>query len=318
MNGVKRIGVATAALFATAAMAGCSAARGAASSPAAPAPQAISTVPVPIPATDSVLSPRLPILAYEPSPTAAAEITYLTQRIPQECMHEFGFRYDSTLSAGAIKQQVRIAAELETRRYGVSDLSAVRMYGYSLPAWTEGSAPAITLSQLPAGENAVLTGRVKTFDHRSVPQGGCLEQAERQLVASGISPPAQQSGDSSPANLAASIQQSSWQQAQSNPKVRAVFAKWSVCMADDGDHYATPYAAAGDPRWRKVTRLEIQTAEHDVACKRQVNLLGVEFAVNADYQNAAIAKNTVALSQLKDQLASQLANLHYLMTKYAR
>jgi hypothetical protein len=318
MNGVKRIGVATAALIATAAMAGCSAAQSTASAPADPAPTAVSTAPVPVPVTDSVLSPRLPILGYEPTPTQAAEITYLTQRIPQECMREFGFSYDPSLSASAVEQQVRIAAEFETRRYGVSDLSAVRTYGYSLPTWTAGSAPAVTLAQLPAGEDAVLHGTVKTYDHRPVPRGGCLEQAEQQLVADGISPQAQQSGDSSPANLAASIQQSSWERAQSNPKVRAVFAKWSACMSTYGDHYATPYAAAGDPRWTKVTPLEIQTAEHDVACKRRVNLLGVEFAVNADYQNAAIAKNVLALTQLKDQLASQLASLRYLMSRYAR
>jgi hypothetical protein len=312
MNGVKRIGLAAAALIIAGMVAGCSAVPDA--SPAS-APPAISTAPVHVPVTDSVLSPQLPIDAYEPTSLQTAQASYLIQRIEQVCLRGFGFRYNPGLSVSVIQDQVRIAEEFETRLYGVSDLSAVRTYGYSLPTWTQGSVPAITLGQLPAGESAIFTGSTKTYDHRPVPPGGCYEQAERQLAEHGVNPQLQ--NGTGAGGMAASIQQSAWKRAQSAPRVRAVFAAWSACMSTYGDHYATPFAAGSDPRWTKVTPLEIQTAEHDVVCKRRVNLLGVEFAVNADYQDAAIAKNAAALSQLEDQLTSQTAGLRYLMAHYA-
>jgi hypothetical protein len=49
--------------------------------------------------------------------------------------------------------------------------------------------------------------------------------------------------------------------------------------------------AQADPRWSGTTAsaIEIATANDDVACKVRVNLIGVEYAVVSDYQNAGIA-----------------------------
>jgi hypothetical protein len=267
-----------------------------------------------------VLRTTFPVAAYQLTPTQVADADYLTQRLQQLCMRQYGFSFNAGLTTNVIAQEVRINDEFETRLYGISDLAVARTYGYQLPPWTQGSAPPTTGTSLPQAELAVLDGRAASYRHQPIPAGGCVGQAARQLQAAGINAQTQQSGGSAPSNLPARIQLASFERAQSDPRVRNVYAAWSACMRKIGDHYATPFKPPSDTRWVESgapNRLEIQTAVHDIGCKLKTNLLGVEFAVISDYENAAIAKDAHALAQIRASILAQAAGIRNLMARYA-
>lgn len=313
------VGVLTIALTA-----GCAASYGAARHSVSPRSAAAARVPAPAPVStprpSSVLQTTFPVAAYQLTPTQIADADYLTQRLQQLCMRKYGFSYNSGLTTNVIAQEVRINDEFETRLYGISDPGAARTYGYQLPPWTEGSAPPASGASLPRAELAVLDGTAASYRHQPVPARGCIGQADRQLQTAGIDAQTQQSGGSAPSNLPARIQLASFERAQSDPRVRGAYATWSACMRAIGDHYATPFKPPTDPRWaasEAPTRLEIQTAKHDIGCKLKANLLGVEFAVISDYENATIRKDAQALARVRASVQAQAAGIQRLMARYA-
>jgi hypothetical protein len=297
---------------------GC-ASGGSAALPAAARPASTPSA-APAPTPSSVLQYQLPIAAYQLTPLQSAEEDYLAQRLEQLCLGKLGFSFLPGLSEKAIAQGVRITDEFETRLYGVSDPVAVRTYGYHLPSWVQGMGEPESAAELGAAERAALTGKGPASVGRPVPRGGCSGQAERELQQAGINAPAQQSGGSDPSTLAGSVQLASFERAQSSPPVHAVFVRWSACMRGYGDHYATPFTAAADPRWTRSATpswLEIQTAEHDIGCKLRVNVLGVEFAVVSRYQGQAITTRAAAFAQAKKVIATQAQGLRRLMASIA-
>jgi hypothetical protein len=281
-----------------------------------PAPAPARPAPAATPALSGMFQRDLPIEAYEFTWLQSAQEDYLEQHLRQLCMKRFGFDYLPELSTAMIPLGTRIAQEIESRRYGVSDPDAVRTYGYRLPAWTEGTAPPLTFADLPTAERSVLLGTATTYHGQPVPENGCLAQAAHDLQDSGISTVTQQSGGRDPSELAAQIRSADFQRTQSDPRVLAVSARWSACMRTYGYSYSTPFAAAGDPRWPQngpVSAAEITAAEHDLACKQQVNLLGVEFAIESDYENVDIASHSQAMSAVKTQVESEAAALQHAM-----
>jgi hypothetical protein len=275
--------------------------------------------PVPTPTMSSVLREQLPITAYELAEPQVAQAEYLGQRLQQRCMQGFGFDYLPGLSTAYISQSVRIMREFDTRRYGVTDPVAIQTFGYQLPSWTAGAAPTSGSDKLPAPELAVLIGTATAYHDRPVPSGGCSAQAEQELSQAGISSEVQQSGGSGAGTLAGDIRSSAFDQAQSDPRVRAVFAKWSACMRAYDYSYGTPFDAGADPRWSTTgppSAAEIETAERDLGCKLRVNLLGVEFAVESDYENIAIARNASALAAIRTEVGTETTDIRRAMAEY--
>ncbi|MFI0367618.1 hypothetical protein ACH35V_07040 [Actinomadura sp. 1N219] len=60
---------------------------------------------------------------------------------------------------------------------------------------------------------------------------------------------------------------------------------------------------------------EVKAAMADVECKYRVNLLGVMFAVESEYQNAAIEENAEALADLKKRREEQLRKFRELLKR---
>ena len=86
--------------------------------------------------------------------------------------------------------------------------------------------------------------------------------------------------------LVAQISEESFARTRSDPRTLAVFSKWSACMSAHGYSYSNPFQPAASVNQSATpTQTEIQTAMTDVACKRKTNLLGITYAVQADYQN---------------------------------
>ncbi len=280
------------------------------------APPALVATPV----LRSVSRVQLPIAAYELTETQMAQVQYLTQRLRQRCMRNFGFEYLPDLSTVSIAQTVRTAQEFDSRWYGISDETAARTYGYQLPTWVNGPAAPQAIADLSAAERGVLDGSASIYHNRPVPPGGCVSAAAEQLAQATITADVQRSGGADLSTLVGSIRRNDFNRAQSDPRVLAEFAAWSTCMDSHGYHYSNPFAALADPRWGTMgatpSALEVQTAEDDIACKLRVNLLGVEYAVVSDYQNADIAKNAQALTAAKTQVAQETEALPRLVAQY--
>jgi hypothetical protein len=108
------------------------------------------------------------------------------------------------------------------------------------------------------------------------------------------------------------FQASQW--TQSDPRVRAVDAAWSRCMARAGYHYANPQLAA-DRGWpTKPTAAETATATADVRCKQQVNLANTWLTVEAAYQTALIRENLATLTSLQSSFSKLLTRAEFLLT----
>jgi hypothetical protein len=282
--------------------------------------RAVTPEPVPTPVLSSTAQLRLPITSYELSGTQNAEAGYLDQLYTQECMHGFGFDYLPGLSVSSIAENSRVTAELDSRRYGVSDQAAAAAYGYHIPSWVKSAAAPEPFPQQGVPEFRVLTGEpAGSYHGRAVPAGGCIGQASGRLTAAGIDTGAQASGGPDQSALVQQIASQGFARAQADPRVRAVDARWAACMRSFGDDYATPFQAAN--HWNlnaPVTTAEIQTAEHDITCKRQVNLIGVEFAVESDDENAGIAMNARALANDRAEIAADVAGLRRLMARVTK
>lgn len=203
---------------------------------------------------------------------------------------------------------------------------AARVYGYTPPSWMTGPLRPFKVNRLPPRERRVLVG-VESPTTRAasaapargqggqhVPSGGCEGQASRELAAAGIGSPAQRSG----AALIVQINVQGFEQAQSEPQVRAVFAKWSACMRSHGYHYATPLQAGGSPPWNlnaPPSRAEIRAAETDVACKQEVNVLGVRFTAEVGAERVLIARHIQALDEAQSATEAEARGIQRLMAR---
>ena len=159
-----------------------------------------------------------------------------------------------------------------------------------------------------AEANQVDAGTVSSFDGIPVPEGGCGAVGIA-AVEQGISPSRIPLGTGRIGTVSGDADRIDQPVTQNDARVLAVNAKWSACMASSGYRYKSPFTALEDRRWgpglydslgviSKITGAEIQVAVADVACRAQVNLYAVYWAVAAAYQREWMASpRHMALAQ---------------------
>ncbi|MFF2022378.1 hypothetical protein ACFVW2_11325 [Streptomyces sp. NPDC058171] len=106
----------------------------------------------------------------------------------------------------------------------------------------------------------------------------------------------------------------SYEGAQRDPDVVRAVAEWRSCMKDAGFPYASPDAAAEDPRWRQEegepstyrAPEEIATAVADVTCKNKVRLVDRRFAAEKAHGQRIIDGNAAYFSELRVARERQL------------
>jgi hypothetical protein len=299
----------TAAVLGTLAVlttAGC-AARPAPTSALAPT-RALAPTSAPTPTAAAAGGLHLPIEAYLLTPAQGAELSWEENTAIRTCMAAFGFDYPQAEPRPGPGSGSQYAVMY--RRYGVVDPASVARWGYHLPSAVTGgrepaaSAPAV----LPLAEREVLMGAdpatgVPTTDYRGrpVPAGGCRTAGTG--LFPGVDSP--QGPGAGPGELLSQLKSDSFTASMADPRVLRVFAAWDACMDARGYHLpdnpldaAEDLTSLNDPA---PDRAEIAQAEADVACKQRTNLVGVWFAVESDYQDAAIHRNQSALDQLRRQ-----------------
>jgi hypothetical protein len=211
-------------------------------------------------------------------------------------------------------------ALLQTIEYGfgVSSVADANTYGYRMPApsgapqsgglFLGGFSSFGALKQQPPAWTVALLGFAPGARIGRVHQESCLNLAVNEVYPRG----GNQVGDPVPA-----IAQEASQWTGTDPRVLAVSAAWSRCMARRGFHYASPQQPAGHNWPAKPTAAETATAVADVACKQQVNLINTWLTVEAAYQTALIGQNIGTLADLQASFQVALNRVEALLASPA-
>ncbi|MFI8948792.1 hypothetical protein ACIGO6_20030 [Streptomyces sp. NPDC053750] len=217
----------------------------------------------------------------------------------ERCARRFGLTYEPVSASPPVGPR-----SVMDRRYGLTDAKLARADGYHLGDRDPRTQEAEEF-EVPKGKMlTVLTGKPgdsggDTVNGAKVPAGGCAGEAGRELSKDDTL------GSS---DVAQDLNGKSFSATKEDPRVLAVFTSWSRCMKDKGFSYPDPLAVMNDSRFQgqKSTPLEIRTAVADVDCKGRVNLVGVWFAVEVDYQKSLIAKEQKDLSPVLQDKRYQL------------
>jgi hypothetical protein len=269
------------------------------------------TVP-PIPSTSSLSLVNLPLNTY--SNVSVLQQTVLAEAstlLTQKCMAARGFVYATQATAS---QEQALVRDTEYG-FGVSSAVTASSNGYGQPktAGTPQQGPAFLggfasfgdLAKRPRAWIVALLGFAPGARLGSSVPAGCLSVASGELYGtdgSGLADPVP----------SIALQASNW--TRSDPRVVAVDAAWSRCMAQRGYTYRTPQQAA-DARWPSPpTTAETATALADVACKQQVNLPSTWLTVEAAYQAALISQDAPTLAHLQARFSAILKQAEALLS----
>lgn len=124
---------------------------------------------------------------------------------------------------------------------------------------------------------------------------GCLAVAQKELIGN-------RSLDSP---VARQISSRSFMESLKDPKVKAVTADWSACMAKKGYSYTSPLQALSkaDLRSSKPSPRELRIAAADYSCKVSTNLISMWQKVEIKIQDKEIAKHLPVLEKANAQRA---------------
>jgi hypothetical protein len=264
-----------------------------------------------IPPASSAQPVNLPLSTY--ADVAIAQQSALADAntlLTQKCMAAKGFSYSATTTPSA---EEAIVQDTEYG-YGVSSLAAAGAYGYGQPGSGAGPGPGPAflggfasfgdLAQQPRAWTVALLGFAPGARIGKNQTEGCLQLAGTLLYGN-------RGGPSDPVPSIA-VQASQW--TQSDPRVLAVDAAWSRCMAARGYKYSNPQQAAGAHWPSTPTPRETAIAVADVTCKQQVNLVNTWLTVEAAYQAVLVAKDLATLSQLQASFRNILQRAENLLT----
>ncbi|MFJ7158400.1 hypothetical protein ACIQUQ_26150 [Streptomyces sp. NPDC101118] len=265
------------------------------------------------PATASI---ALPLDAYQDSAEENRRMDAVQDRLIARCMARFGFTYQPPVATRA--PTAGGAADRHQYLFGLADPRYAAIHGYDKDAGRPeppkpraprlgDSAHTVMYGERPGGrgqtgpdprtqEEAERADSGLAVGGQRVPPGGCQRESYRRLYA-----PAKESVD---LLYAFGLTSEAHTRAQQDSRVRAVLAKWSACMGRAGyPGIGSPYevtqklglaADRGGPR-------AVRAAVADVACKREVNLVGVWAAAEAAYQRRLVEEHAETLALYKRQ-----------------
>ncbi|MCX4780336.1 hypothetical protein [Streptomyces sp. NBC_01264] len=267
------------------------------------------------PATASI---SLPLDAYTDTDAETVRMGQVQQRLLSRCMARYGFPYEEVMPSGQAGAQ---GPEGRHRAlFGAADAEFAAAHGYDT---TAGKGRPVKPPAAPLSESATLVmhgerpggaqGAAQPPDAASeeeaaqvdsgidvggqkVPPGGCIREAYRRLYA-----PTKDSVDLLfPFGLASEAHERS----KGDSRVTEVLKNWSACMEKSG------YTGLKDP-YEVVQKLGLEAdlggpkavtaAKADVACKREVNLVGVWAAVEKAYQQRLVEEQAETLALYKKQ-----------------
>lgn len=233
----------------------------------------------------------LPLDAYRTSPAQRRTVQRAEKKLVTACLRRFGITVDLGDPAPPPFSQ-------NARRYGLADEARASRLGYSTPEITKRPSRP----DLPAKARKAAWGEGPAkIRGRDLPEGGCVGEAGRTLNA----------GAEPAGTLADRLAFTALEASEKDRRVRAAFARWSVCMRRAGHAYATPRDANRDRRFidgpgHRIGPAETAVAVADVRCKQQVRLIDIWASVEAAYQKRLIARHKTELERDRAALQTRI------------
>ncbi|MFC5669754.1 hypothetical protein [Streptomyces incanus] len=263
-----------------------------------------------MPVLENTHDQQLPIEKYLISPQENGQIESARSALMTSCMKRFGFDFrPATPDYGQKRNQT-------SHRYDPTDLALAATRGYhGSQSRTQNEARPSRKPLSPEMESVLGHGlgapvppesTTPPADHEyrgiPIPKGGCMGEAEQKLTAGG--------GIIQDSPVAIDINFKGYVRSMADVRLKAAFAKWSACMKDKGYSYPTPEAAVKDPAWNslKPSRRELDTASADVTCKRQNNVVGTWFAVEAAYEERDIQADIKRMTGIRHSIDIAIRN----------
>ncbi|MER7760830.1 hypothetical protein [Streptomyces sp. NPDC097619] len=256
----------------------------------------------------------LPLDAYADSAEEARRSDLAQRRLVSRCMARFGFAYEPPARTGGTGTR----AEGHRWLYGLTDPRHAAVHGYDREAGRPRPArePAAALSDSartvlhgqrpgetgPAGpdprtqEEAARTDSGLVVGGLRVPAGGCLREGYRTLYAP--------HRDSVDLLFAFGLAAEAHTRARRDSRVVAALTRWSACLARSGYRgVASPYELPEKlgPGTDPGGPAAVAAAVRDVACKREVNLVGVWAAVETAHQHRLAERHAETLALFREQ-----------------
>ena len=240
----------------------------------------------------------LPLDPYQVSDDDFATVSRALTELTDRCMRRQGLTYE----APAPQDTATAGPAGHERRYGITVLESARTHGYHL-AGTPARHPEQP-KRSKAYERA-LTGTGKPLDDGEF-DDGCTGEAHRELEA-GI--------DMEAVDLPQWYKRDSFQRSLDDPRVKAVFAAWSRCMAEAGHRYATPLDPPADPgvMGRTVTDHERSVAVADITCKRRTGLVDAWQRVETTLQRSTVTTRAAQLKKAGAQADRLIARAYRIL-----
>ncbi|MFF1506985.1 hypothetical protein [Streptomyces sp. NPDC058326] len=235
--------------------------------------------------------------AYVETPRQAQANDFAVQRLAYSCMKKLGLDWPEPRMV-----ENRSPASVNSRRYGVIDISEVRRIGYHAPVSEGDQEHGADLNGkkfVPdAKEFEAYTGRRLDEPMEASDQmGGCRGDAERKVYGTdGLEPELVE---------LLKYHARSFLDAGRDPRVLRAMASWKACMTGFGYSYEDIWDANDDPRWQSssVSSKEKETAERDVNCKMKSRVPTVLLSVESDLQSAHMRSHPEEFSRIKDHFA---------------
>lgn len=239
------------------------------------------------------LDPYMDDLAFIDLTERAADV------LAQRCMRRFGLEYPRYRPAKHPDRPEHL------RRWGVADPAEVARNGY-VPQEALDLEPEPETPSVSPDADAVAAGLVSEYHGLAVPDGGCFGEAADILAGE----PALRIQSDAP--LPRRLSNESYEHALNDSRVKEAFKGWRKCMQAAGFRYRMPTDASGDSAWNgplneRPTQQELATAKADIACRLEINLVGIMAAVDAAYQQRALETNREAVERAGARLRAMEA-----------
>ncbi|MFE1416279.1 hypothetical protein ACFW6F_36605 [Streptomyces sp. NPDC058746] len=257
-----------------------------------------------------------PMDAYTDTEAERIRMGQVQEVLVARCMARYGFTYEAVKPAAAA-----VGAGAEDRHrylFGLADPEFAAAHGYDKSAGG-GTPPKPAAPQLSDSAYVVMNGEQRgvqggkpldapteeeaaqldsglTAAGQKVPAGGCGREGFRKLYAP--------TKDSVDLLFAFGLSSEAHERSKQDSRVVKALAKWSACMDKSGyGGIDTPYDVVeklglesdkGGPK-------AVTAAKADVACKREVNLVGIWAAVEKAYQERLVDEHAETLALYEKQ-----------------
>ncbi|MFJ8569527.1 MULTISPECIES: hypothetical protein [unclassified Streptomyces] len=307
MRPARRLCSAAPVVLLTAVLAGCSGATGEEGGEPKLGPVEVN------PATAAL---SFPVDAYTDSDAERSRMGQVQQTLVSRCMARYGFTYEGAKAAapsggGAAEDRHRYL-------FGLADPVYAAAHGYDKSAG-EGAPTKPPAPQLSDSAHLVMYGEQRGASGAPVPDANTEEEAatvDSGLTAAGQKVPAGGCGregyrklyaptkDSVDLLFAFGLASEAHERSRQDSRVVDALKKWSTCMDKSG------YGGIGTP-YEVIEKLGLENdkggpkavtaAKADVACKREVNLVGIWGAVEKAYQERLVEEHAETLALYKKQ-----------------